>query len=137
MKYTILLSSFFLLSGCSTQPVGTEQASNVPPERVWNKNITNKTEGAGIIIVKRDSGFMGSACLTSVYFDGNPVADLNTREKVTLYANTGRHVLSATPHGWCAGGMVEVAADVVAGKTLMYRIGYGANGDYRFSPTAF
>ncbi|HAS1199295.1 MULTISPECIES: hypothetical protein [Enterobacteriaceae] len=137
MEKILLVALLTLLAGCSTQPVNTEQASVVPPDRVWDKKATSKTPDTGVIIVKRDSGFIGSACLASVYLDGNPIADLSTREKVTLYAKPGRHILSATPHGWCAGGMVEVGADVILNKTLIYRIGYGANGDYRFSPTAF
>jgi hypothetical protein len=126
-----------LLSGCSTQPVSNMQASDVPSERIWDKQIVKKTDNKGTIIVKRDSGFLGSACLTSIYIDGNPVADIGTREKVTFYSNPGRHVLSATPHGWCAGGMVETSADVVKDNVLTYRVGYGANGDFRLSPTAF
>ena len=81
MEKILLVAVLALLAGCSTQPVNTEQASIVPPDRVWDKKATNKTPDTGEIIVKRDSGFIGSACLASVYLDGNPIADLNTREK--------------------------------------------------------
>ncbi|EKO4541365.1 hypothetical protein P0I76_004718, partial [Salmonella enterica subsp. enterica serovar Worthington] len=118
MEKILLVAVLTLLAGCSTQPVNTEQASVVPPDRIWDKKATSKTSDTGVIIVKRDSGFIGSACLASVYLDGNPIADLSTREKVTFYAKPGRHILSATPHGWCAGGMVEVGADVILNKTL-------------------
>lgn len=137
IKFMLGIAGAILLSGCSTQPIPTEKAGAVPSDRIWNKELTKQSDGKGIVIVKRDSGFIGSACFTSVYIDGEPVADLNTREKVTIYSAPGRHVLSATPHGWCAGGTVEVGAEVVINKPTIYRIGYGANGDFRFSPTAF
>ena len=137
MKRYLLLIAILILSGCSTQPVPTEVATNVTVDRVWDKKIVNKTENSGTIIIKRDSGFVGSACLISVYLDGKAVADLSSREKVIFYPLAGRHILSATPHGWCAGGMVETGADVELNKPLIYRVGYGANGDFRLSPTAF
>lgn len=137
MNKILLVVAIALLSGCSTQPVPTQQAKNVSANRIWDKKIVKKSADTGTVIVKRDSGLMGSACLISIYIDGNPLADIDSREKVTFYPKPGRHVLSATPHGWCAGGMVEVGADVVKDKALIYRVGYGANGDFRFSPTAF
>ncbi|MCM7910098.1 hypothetical protein M8T17_19970 [Enterobacter hormaechei] len=137
MKNYILLMAIISITGCSTQPIPTNQASVVSADRVWDKNITKNKDNAGTLIVKRDSGFIGSACFTSIYIDGNPIADLDTREKVTIYPKIGRHVLSATPRGWCAGGTVEVEANVELNKPLIYRLGYGANGDFRFSPTAF
>lgn len=137
MNKLLLVVAIALLSGCSTRPVSTEQARSVSADRIWDKKIVNNSADAGTVIVKRDSGLMGSACLISIYIDGNPIADINSREKVAFYPKPGRHVLSATPHGWCAGGMVEVGAEVVKDKVLTYRVGYGANGDFRFSPTAF
>ncbi|WP_110877040.1 hypothetical protein [Franconibacter helveticus] len=137
MKKYFLTLAMVLISGCSTQPVPTNQANHVPPDRIWDKKIVQKMDNAGEILVKRDSGFIGSACLISIYIDGKPVADLNTREKVIFYPGIGRHVLSASPHGWCAGGIVESLAEVEINKPLVFRVGYGANGDFRFSPTAF
>jgi predicted nuclease of predicted toxin-antitoxin system len=43
--------------------VSNMQASDVPSERIWDKQIVKKTDNKGTIIVKRDSGFLGSACL--------------------------------------------------------------------------
>lgn len=135
-KHLILLVIIFI-TGCSTKPISTDKAENVPGNRIWDKTITKKTDDSGTIIIKRDSGLLGSPCATSIYLDGNPIADINTREKITIYPNPGRYVLSAKPNGWCAGGIIEINADVDAHKPLIYRIGYGDNGEFRLSPTAF
>ena len=37
------------------------------------------------MIIKRDSGFFGSACFSRVYVDGKEVADLGTAQKVVVY----------------------------------------------------
>jgi hypothetical protein len=37
----------------------------------------------------------------------------------------------------CGGGMSEQSGEVTEGKTLMYRVGYGTNGDFGIYPTAF
>ncbi|RNZ34149.1 hypothetical protein C5X83_001610 [Klebsiella pneumoniae subsp. pneumoniae] len=41
------------------------------------------------------------------------------------------------PKGMCGGGMSEQSGEVTEGKTLMYRVGYGTNGDFGIYPTAF
>ena len=89
-----------------------------------------KKEGTGKVIIKRDSGFMGSACMTRIYIDGKEIADLDTAEKAVIYPVIGTHIFSAWPKGMCGGGMSEQSGEVTEGKTLMYRVGYGTNGDF-------
>ncbi len=80
---------------------------------------------------------MGSACMTRVYLDGKEIADLDTAQKAVIYPKVGNHIFSAWPKGMCGGGMSEQSGTVIDGKTLMYRIGYGTNGDFGIYPTAF
>lgn len=114
-----------------------EQAKDVPSKQIIDNTLFVKNEGTGKVIIKRDSGFMGSACLTRIYVDGKEVADLDTAEKATVYPKLGDHIFSAWPKGVCGGGMSEQSGKVTESSTLMYRIGYGTNGDFGIYPTAF
>ncbi|EAN4435023.1 hypothetical protein GEM49_13395 [Salmonella enterica] len=136
MKRGIILLAVMMV-GCATKPVTNEQAKNVPAKQIIDNTMLVKNDGTGKVIIKRDSGFMGSACLTRVYVDGKEVADLDTAEKVTVYPKLGDHIFSAWPKGVCGGGMSEQSGKVTENTTLMYRIGYGTNGDFGIHPTAF
>lgn len=137
MKKIVLALVIFGITGCATKPVTNEQAKNIPSKQILNSSLLSKKEGTGEVIIKRDSGFMGSACMTRVYIDGKEIADLDTAEKVVVYPVTGEHIFSAWPKGVCGGGMSEQSGKVTEDKTLMYRIGYGTNGDFGIYPTAF
>ncbi|WP_113391694.1 hypothetical protein [Escherichia coli] len=125
------------LVGCATKPVSNEQATPVPEKQIISTALLEKRDGTGEVIIKRDSGFFGSACFSRVYVDGKEVADLGTAQKVVVYPTIGDHVFSAWPKGVCGGGMSEQAGNVTTDRTLMYRIGYGSNGEYGIHPTAF
>ncbi|HCM9594688.1 TPA: hypothetical protein N5O41_000927 [Enterobacter bugandensis] len=137
MKRIFILASIFIIAGCATKPVTNEQAKDVPAKQIINNTLLVKKEGAGKVIIKRDSGFMGSACMTRVYVDGKEVADLDTAQKVTVYPTIGEHIFSAWPKGMCGGGMSEQSGKVTEGDVLMFRVGYGTNGDFGIYPTAF
>lgn len=138
MKKLFIALLALLLAGCATKPVLTSQAKNVPDVRVLNSEfLISKTQNNGMVTIKRDSGFSGSACLTRVYIDGKEIADLDTSEKVVIYPTLGNHVFSAWPKGVCGGGMVEATGTVTKENSLTYRIGYGTNGDFGLYPTAF
>ena len=137
MKNIFLITTIIILCGCATKPVTNEQATEVPDNQIINKTLLNPGAETGKVIIKRDSGFMGSACLTRVYVDGKEIADLDTAQKVTLYPGLGEHIFSAWPKGICGGGMSEQSGRVVKDGLLMYRIGYGTNGDFGIYPTAF
>lgn len=137
-KLTILLcSSFFILSGCATQPISNSAAIAAPLDRILDRQFLQQAIGTGEVTIKRDSGFGGSACSARIFVDGHPVADIRVSEKVVLYLPEGDHILSAWPNGICGGGMTEVKAIIKAGVQSSFRIGYGSNGDFSINPTAF
>lgn len=125
------------LTGCATQPVPTSQATDVPNERIQDRRYLQPAAGSGLVTIKRDTGFGGSACNTSVYANGTLTALLAPSEKISLHLPEGSHVISAWPNNPCGGGMVEVEALVRVNKPLTFRIGYGSNGDFGLYPTAF
>ncbi|EMK0361997.1 hypothetical protein V8J04_003325 [Klebsiella aerogenes] len=137
MKKIALALVIVGISGCATKPVTNEQAQNIPFKQILDSSFFSKKEGTGEVIIKRDSGVMGSACMTRVYLDGKEIADLDTAQKAVIYPVVGKHIFSAWPKGMCGGGMSEQSGTVIDGKTLMYRIGYGTNGDFGIYPTAF
>ncbi|MCY3530219.1 hypothetical protein [Klebsiella variicola] len=137
MKKIALALVIVGISGCATKPVTNEQAQNIPAKQILDSSFFSKKEGTGEVIIKRDSGVMGSACMTRVYLDGKEIADLDTAQKAVIYPKVGSHIFSAWPKGMCGGGMSEQSGTVIDGKTLMYRIGYGTNGDFGIYPTAF
>jgi len=134
--YLTLTSSLFLF-GCATTPVPTEQATLAPMDRIINKSYLEKQKGTGEVIVKRDAGIGGSGCTSRVYVNATAVADIWSSEKVILFLPEGDYIIGAEPNFICSGGLSETNASITAGKRLVFRIGYGSNGDYRILPTAF
>lgn len=87
-------------------------------------------------MVKRDSGFGGSACASRIFLDARPIADIRVSEKVVLHIPEGMHILSAWPN-FCGGGMAEVKTELKKGTQSSFRVDYGSNEDYGIYPTAF
>lgn len=108
-----------------------------PSLYLQDSRYSREVSGAGKVVVKRDSGFGGSACATRIFVNGQAIADIDTAEKVVLYLPAGEQILSAWTKGLCGGGMSEVKALVKAGASSSFRVGYGSNGDFSTFPTAF
>ena len=129
--------SLLVLVGCATQPIATSEAKEVPNSRILASRFTAKKEGAGVVIVKRDTGFMGALCSSRVFVDGTPVADIRVGEKVTLYLSPGEYIISSNPNGVCGGGLAEIRVNFSESETSTLRIRYGTSGDYTIQSTAF
>ena len=79
MRYvTILL--LFSFTACATTPVTINQAATVPRSRILAPQMWAQASNMGSLVVKRVSGFMGSACTIRVFVDASPVADLAPSE---------------------------------------------------------
>ncbi|MDE9553481.1 hypothetical protein [Xenorhabdus bovienii] len=139
MKKIALVAAAFFIVGCATTPISNEAAKSVPKKQIIQHDLLVKKEGTGKVIIKRDSGFVGSICLSRIYVDGKEIAHLDPAQKIEIYPKIGRHIFSTQPKGICsgAGGMKELDGQVTEDNVLIYRIGYGANGDYGIYPTAF
>ena len=137
-EFSVALAlSFAIFAGCATNPVSNSEASVVPSSRVLAPELLRNRQGAAKITIKRDSGFMGSACAYKVFIDGRPVVLLRGGERVDFYVSPGQHVLGTYAEGICGGGTAEVEASVVAGQSKSYRIASGQDGTLQFLPTAF
>jgi hypothetical protein len=126
------------LTACATQPISIYQASVVPSSRILATQLLSQTQYTGSLIVKRDTGFMGSACTIRVFVDAVPVADLAPSEKVELFVPLGEHVVSATPTDiFCGGGTSEAAVIIRPESQKILRIASGQSGDIHLQPSAF
>ncbi len=90
-----------------------------------------------MLTIKRDSGFMGSACAIEVFMDGEAIADLRTSEKVTLYVRPGKHLFGARATGICGGGSADASLVSEAGKPDTLRVSSEQGGDIRIAPSGF
>jgi hypothetical protein len=123
---------------CATQPVSIYQASAIPSSRILAPQLLSQAQYTGSLIIKRDTGFMGSACTIRVFVDTVPVADLAPSEKIELFVPFGEYVVSATPTGaLCGGGTSEAAVVIRPEHQKILRIASGQSGDIHLQPSAF
>ena len=129
---------FLFIAACATQPVSIQQAKAVPNGRVLARQWLVPAQYTGSLVIKRDTGFMGSACTVRVFIDAVPVADLAPAEKVEFFVPLGDHVIGATsPNAFCGGGASETAVVVVPERQKIVRIASGQSGDIYLQPSAF
>ena len=106
-----------------------------------NSILTQKwrspSSNTGSLIVKRDTGLMGSACAVRLFVNGIPAADLQTSEKVQFFLPAGEYVLGATATGICGGGTTGASVVIVKNRQRVYRISSGQGGDIHIQPSAF
>ena len=134
-----LLALLFLLSftACATTPLTIKQASAVPSSRILAPQWIAQRSNTGSLVVKRDSGFMGSACTIRVFVDAVPVADLAPSEKIELYVDLGEHSVVVSSNGICGGGTSEAAVVIMPERQRILRIASGQSGDIYLQPSAF
>jgi hypothetical protein len=126
------------LTACATQPVYVSQAAPVPSARILAPQWLSRGPYTGPLTIKRDSGFMGSACTIRVFVDAVAVADLAPSEKVELFIPVGEHIVLATSsHSICGGGTSEAAVVIYAEREKILRIASGQSGDIHLQPSGF
>jgi len=136
MRYlTILL--LFSFTACATTPVTLNQAAAVPASRILAPQLLAQASNTGSLVVKRDSGFMGSACTVRVFVDAVPVADLAPSEKVELFVALGEHSVVVTSNGICGGGTSETAVIIMPERQRILRVASGQSGDILLQPSMF
>jgi hypothetical protein len=127
------------LTACATHPVTVQQAVPVHSSRILAP-AQSFTEApyTGRLVIKRDGGFMGSACTIRVFLDAMPIADLEPEEKVELFVPLGDHIVGATStQKYCGGGVSEMAVVITAERQKILRIASGQSGDLFLQPSAF
>jgi hypothetical protein len=138
MRYLASMTLLLSLAGCATTPLTLKQTAAVPESRVLARQLLSQTSNSGSLVVKRDSGFMGSACTIRVFVDAVPVADLKPAERVELFVALGEHSVVVTATGGiCGGGTSEAAVIIMPERQRILRIASGQSGDIFLQPSAF
>ncbi|HWR87021.1 MAG TPA: hypothetical protein VN277_01220 [Acidiferrobacterales bacterium] len=96
MNIAILVLVAASLGACATTEIDTNKAA---PAASLDAAMTTPRQSAAQLIIKRDTGFAGSACGIVVSVDGRPLADLRPGEFAVAYLDAGDYVLRATPSG--------------------------------------
>src|ERR1051325_11809887 len=123
------------LSACATTPLTVNQTVAVPKSRVVAPEFLSQTSNSGSLVVKRDSGFMGSACTIRVFVDAIPVADLKPAERVEVFVGFGEHSVVVTSTSvLCGGGTSETAVVIMPERQRILRIASGQSGDIFLQP---
>ena len=136
VSYAIFIA--ISLTACATSPVAVNEASAVPSSRILAPQLLAPAQYTGSLIIKRDGGFMGSACAIRVFVGALPVADLAPSEKVEIYVPLGEHVVAATSvSSFCGGGVSEAAVVISPERQRILRIASGQSGDIHLQPSAF
>ncbi|HEY1235075.1 MAG TPA: hypothetical protein VGH22_16985 [Candidatus Binatia bacterium] len=126
------------LAACATTPLTVSQTAAAPKSRILAPQLLSQTSNSGSLVVKRDSGFMGSACTIRVFVDALPVADLKPAEKVELFVSLGEHsVIATATAGICGGGTSEAAVVIMPERQRILRIAAGQSGDIFLQPSSF
>lgn len=134
MKAMLIVAMVVGLVGCTSQSGSNQQVKLAPQKQILDPQLLVKKRDAGAVVIKRDGSFTGNTCLSRVYINGKPVADLDTSQEVIVYPSPGNYVISTLPKDFCSGGMSAQSANVDAGSTLTFRIGYATDGDFGIYP---
>lgn len=129
------IAAIITLSGCATSPTYTD-SSPVPSSRITAQSLTQASPGTIAVIIRRDSGFMGSACAQAIAIDGQPVASMRPGEHITLHLPEGSHILRASAGGICGGGTAETEITANRERKRAYRIASGQAGTITIMPTS-
>jgi hypothetical protein len=113
-----------------------------PPKtasEVMNAAVLTPRDGAGAIVVIRDTFLRDLGCTYEVSLDGQLVAGLRNGEQVTVYANPGPRALgvSIRPTDDCEPAAAQVPVNVVASATTKIRVSGSVRYDLKLEATTY
>ena len=130
MKFISIVVAMLMLAGCATTPIPSSLAEPVPASRLFA--YQKPASGDAVLIVTRDSGFVGGGCNTSVSIDGRKSAEIGAGEAAKFYVVAGEHIVGASS---CGSGLKEREANIKAGATKKFRISIDSSMSMDLSPT--
>ncbi|MWP48524.1 MULTISPECIES: hypothetical protein [unclassified Gilliamella] len=136
-KSLILVIIVSFLSGCSTTPLSLNEIKDVPGERIFG--YQNKVDNYANLVLIRDKGLVGSGCYINVFINGQEVAELETRERVSLYAPSGNIIIGSSLQGsgLCSFNPPrrEREFSFKDGERKVFRLSIDQNGNTDITPT--
>jgi hypothetical protein len=132
MKLILGALAIALLMGCATSPIPSDRADSVPASRLFANQKPHA--GGAVLVVTRDTGFIGSGCNTTVSIDGQKSAEIGSGETAKFFVSAGDHIVSASA---CGSGLKEREASMKAGATKRFRISIDSAMSMDISPTTY
>ena len=132
MKLIVGALAVALLAGCATSPIPSDKADPVPASRLFANQKQNA--GDAVLIVTRDTGFVGGGCNTTINIDGRKSAEIGSGETAKFFVAAGDHIVSASS---CGSGLKEREASLKAGSTKRFRISIDSAMSMDLSPTTY
>lgn len=140
-KLWFLIGVCFVIVGCSTTQTSMSDARPVPPAFVYADQNSTASGDAKLTVI-RDSGYIGSGCRFGLFVDGQRVADLESKEMVTVSVKAGQRLVGAgaakDSRGLCllnnGGQLREREATFDPGQERYFRISLNSDGDLDISP---
>ena len=136
MRVFAVFCAVRILSACATETVVTQNPTPVHSSKWKTQKYRVSGENTGRLIINRDTGLAGSACIPEISLDGEPIAPINKGEKLELHLNAGQHILRASPNQNCTANVAETRIEITEAKTTTYRFGF-SNRVMLFTPTAY
>ena len=130
MKFIYTVIALLLLTACATTPVPSGKADPVPSSRLFA--FQKPASSDAVLVVTRDSGFVGGGCNTSVSIDGRKAAEIGAGETAKFYVAAGEHIVGASS---CGSGLKERETSIKAGSTKKFRISIDSSMSMDLSPT--
>ncbi len=98
MRRFILALAVFT-AGCATHPISIQQAAAVPSNRILAPQWLQPAQYTGSLVIKRDAGFMGSACVVRVFIDSAIMSSARHRRTRSAAAAHRKPQSSSFPNG--------------------------------------
>lgn len=130
MKFIYTVIALLLLTACATTPVPSGKADPVPSSRLFA--FQKPASSDAVLVVTRDSGFVGGGCNTSVSIDGRKAAEIGAGETAKFYVAAGEHIVGASS---CGSGLKERETSIKSGSTKKFRISIDSSMSMDLSPT--
>ncbi len=138
MKHAVagLILAAIALAGCSTTPVSTATAAQVPSSRIYQPAFVGPATSStnGTVIFLRDAGFSGSGCSHDMYIDNVKVFAIRHGEQISIHLPAGQHFFRLeTGGGLCPNIAASQETTLDAGQREVWRILLPSDGSLRLT----
>ncbi|WP_414729268.1 hypothetical protein [Zhongshania aliphaticivorans] len=124
MKVFTVFFAVVILSGCVGNTLPAQNPVSAQESQWRTESYRTPGNDTGVLIISRDTGYRGAACIPLITLDKEHVAPLNVGEKLELHVTGGRHLLRAFPNRNCAASPIETVVDIKKNQVMNYRLGF-------------
>jgi hypothetical protein len=125
MKRFVIALCILMTSGCASQNTTDLAGYTLLDESLYLSPLPqlDSTDEYAVLVVRRDSGFRGSALRAALTLNGKRIVNLRPGEYVELKVNPGRYVLGLSSNGFAFIPVeTQAVADVEINSRNYYRV---------------